>query len=101
MKKKKPWEIKRDSKTKIEFFLLGMTIDWTTHPMSAKGKPIYLKSRSKGTMDIAVRNLKGFSRFLELRKIQGQRRLHATSHDENSVYKPKCMIVVLVLWGCG
>ena len=60
----------------------------------------YLKSRSKDTFYITVRNQR-FSRFLGVKKFQGQCRLHATPHDENSVHKPKCMIVMVgavVVW---
>ena len=43
-------------KTKDDFSLLGLTTNRTTHLMSVKGKPISFKSRSKGAMDITIRN---------------------------------------------
>ena len=48
-----------------DFSLLGLITNRSTQLMSVKGKPISFKSRSKGAVDITIRNPEEFSRFLD------------------------------------
>ena len=59
-------------KTKDDFSLLGLTTNRTSQLMSVKGKPISFKSRSKGAVDITIRNPQEFTKFLESGRIQRQ-----------------------------
>ena len=43
-------------KTKDDFLLLGLTTNRISQLMSVKGSPISFKSRSKGAVDITIRN---------------------------------------------
>ncbi len=63
-------------KTKDDFSLLGLTTNRTSQLISVKGKPISFKSRSKGRVDITIRNPQKFTRFLESGKFQ---RTHMSS----------------------
>ena len=51
-------------KTKEDISQLGLTTNRTTQLMSVKGKPISFKSRSKGAVDITIRNLRETTKFL-------------------------------------
>ena len=57
-------------KTKDDFSLLGLTTNRASQLMSVKGKPISFKSRSKGAVDITIRNPQEFTKFLESGKFQ-------------------------------
>ena len=63
-------------KTKDDFSLLGLTTNRTLQLMSVKGKPISFKSRSKGAVDITIRNPQEFTKFLESGRFQ---RTHMSS----------------------
>ena len=54
------------------FTLLGLTTNRNSQLLSVKGKPISFKSRSKGTVDITIRNPKEFSSFLQQGGFQRQ-----------------------------
>ena len=57
---------------KNEFSLLKVTIDGITNPMSVKEKPIYLKSRSKGTMD---NHSEEYSKILQVPRVRRNSRV--------------------------
>ena len=57
-------------KTKDYFLPLGLTTNRISQLMSVKGKPISFKSRSKGAVDITIKNPQEFTRFLESGKFQ-------------------------------
>ena len=63
-------------KSMDDFSLLGLTTNMISQLMSVKGKPILFKLRSKGAVDITIRNPQEFTRFLELGKFQ---RTHMSS----------------------
>jgi len=52
-------------KTMDDFTLVELTTNRKLQLMSVKEKPISFKSRSKGAVDITIRNPKEFTRFLE------------------------------------
>ena len=47
------------------FKFLGLMTDRRTDQMRLKGKPISFKSRSKGNIDIVIRNTSEFSAFIQ------------------------------------
>ena len=60
------------AKTSDDFSLLGLITRRSTQLMSVKGKPISLKSRSKGAIDVTIRNPEEFSSFLNQGRFQRQ-----------------------------
>ena len=59
-------------KSSDDFSLLGLTTNRSSQLMSVKGKPISFKSRSKGAVDITIRNPQELSRFLDSGHFQRQ-----------------------------
>jgi len=69
------WDEEEDSfkgKSDDDFSLLGLTTNRSSQLISVKGKLISFKSRSKGTVDIMIRNPEEFSRFLDPGQFQRQ-----------------------------
>ena len=60
------------AKSGDDFSLLGLTTNRSSQLISVKRKPISLKSKSKGAVDIIIRNPQEFSRFLDSGKFQSQ-----------------------------
>merc|ERR1712215_111260 len=54
------------------FKFLGLMTDKQTDQMRLKGKPISFKSRSKGNIDIVIRNTSEFSAFIQKDVFQRQ-----------------------------
>ena len=61
-----------EAKSPNHFPLLGIITRRSNHLMSVKGKPISLKSRYKGAIDVTIRNPGEFSNFLDQGKFQRQ-----------------------------
>ena len=51
-------------KSPNDFPLLGLTTERDDELLTVKGKPISFKSRSKGTIDITIRNPQEFTSFI-------------------------------------
>ena len=60
------------AKTSDDFPLLGLITRRSDHLMAVKGKPISLKTRSKGAVDVTIRNTDEFSNFLKQGRFQRQ-----------------------------
>ena len=59
-------------KTKDDFPLLGLVTNRSTGMYSLKGKPISFRSKAKVPVDITIRNIGEFSRFLDQGQFQRQ-----------------------------
>ena len=73
-------EIRKD-----QFVYLGMTISRQFDTMALRSKPILLRSKSKGTVDVVLRNVNEFSNFLTAGKFN---RAHLAALV-NAVYCPQ------------
>ena len=60
------------AKTADDFPLLGLITRRSDQHMGVKGKPISFKSRSKGAIDVTIRNPEEFSNFLNQGRFQSQ-----------------------------
>ena len=77
-------------KSSDDFSLLGLATNRSSQLMSVKGKPISFKTRSKGAVDITIRNPEELSRFLDSGQFQKQHMLSLLSQvfDPGFIFNP-------------